>query len=141
VKIEAKISTNTYAKIFLFGIIIFWPDFFTIFWQKFSRQFLEKLKLMQKCSWTHEMNTWKFSFLRKLLWKQKFLRKRKFCENYLIFAWFSLFAKIKKNPFRFNPILCSLIKTTMILNWKLVCLILRKPDHLTLQFFLYVFLV
>jgi hypothetical protein len=47
---KTKISTNTYTKIFLFGIIIFWPDFFTIFWQKFSLQFLQKLKLMQKCS-------------------------------------------------------------------------------------------
>jgi hypothetical protein len=36
-KIEAEISTHTYAKILLFGIIIFWPDFFTIIWQKFSR--------------------------------------------------------------------------------------------------------
>jgi hypothetical protein len=47
---KTKISTNTYAKILLFGIVIFWPDFFTIFWQKFSRQFLRKLKLMQKSS-------------------------------------------------------------------------------------------
>jgi hypothetical protein len=60
---ETKISTNTYAKIVLFGIIIFWPDFFTIFWQKFLRQFSRK-----KC-----LRKWKF--LRKLSQKQNFREK------------------------------------------------------------------
>jgi hypothetical protein len=38
---KTKITTNTYAKILLFGILIFWPDFFTIFWQKFRDNFCE----------------------------------------------------------------------------------------------------
>jgi hypothetical protein len=84
--VKTNISTNTSANILLLGIIIFWPDFFTIFWQKFLRQFLRKLKLMQNVR-----------------------ANENFCENFrensLIFAWFSLFAKMKKNRSRFNPIM------------------------------------
>jgi hypothetical protein len=85
---KTKISMNTCAKILLFGIIIFWPDFFTIFWQKFSQQFLRKLKLMQKCS-------------RNFSRKRKFSRKlsRKLPHFRMIFA----FCENEKNCFRFNP--------------------------------------
>jgi hypothetical protein len=38
---KTKISTNTYAKILLYGIIIFWPDFFTIFGRNFRENFHE----------------------------------------------------------------------------------------------------
>jgi hypothetical protein len=38
---KTKISTNTYAKILHFGIIKFWPDFFTIFCRNFRDNFCE----------------------------------------------------------------------------------------------------
>jgi hypothetical protein len=72
---------------------------FTIFWQKFSRQILQTLKLMQKCSRTHSR---KRKFSRKLSGKRKFSRNeisRKLPHFRMIFA----FCENEKKPFSFQP--------------------------------------
>jgi hypothetical protein len=128
---KMNISTNTYAKILLFGIIIFWPDFFTIFWQKFSRKrklkrkFARKRKFSRKLRENFRENENFYEHLRKnfTFWHNHILARlfhnflaeifakifaqtKIFAKTFAktkIFAWFFAFRENEKNRFRFNP--------------------------------------
>jgi hypothetical protein len=116
---KTKISTNTYAKILLFGIIIFWPDFSQFFGRNFCDNFCEN---QNWCKDVRENENFRINFRKNENFrfeKTKIFAKRnfaKFRENYLIFAWFSLFAKMLKTVFVSTLLIVSLDNLTFEVN-------------------------
>jgi hypothetical protein len=114
-KIDAKIFVKTKIEAKIFAKTKISTNINAIFWQKFSRQFLQKRKFLRTLTQkffflvNHILNRLFHNFLAEIFATifaktksdakmRKVSRKRKFL-RFLIFAWFSLFAKMKKTVF------------------------------------------